>query len=182
MSDIKKIFYWSLVDLPCCIWFWCTAEWLSHTYIYSFSYSFPLWFITGYRIWSPVLYSRTLLLFHSMYSRLHMPTPNSQSIPPLQPLPAWQPQSVLYVCKSISVSRCVHILFVYLLVYLFIYWLHLEVCEPLIPPGGIEPGLQQWKHRVLSTGPPGKSHLCYSCDCTYYKRYHPMFDIRCFHP
>ena len=30
--------------------------------MHSFLYSFPLWFIKGYGIWSPVLYSRTLLL------------------------------------------------------------------------------------------------------------------------
>ena len=29
--------------------------------IYAFSCSFPLWFITGYWIWFPVIYSRTLL-------------------------------------------------------------------------------------------------------------------------
>ena len=35
-------------------------------YTYSFSYSFPLQFIMGYRIQLPVLYSRTLL-FYSLY-------------------------------------------------------------------------------------------------------------------
>ena len=49
--------------------------------IYSFSYSFPLWFVTGYGIQFPVLYSRTLLFIHSIYNSLHLLTPNSQSIP-----------------------------------------------------------------------------------------------------
>ena len=40
-------FYWSIVDLQCCINFCYTAKWLSYIYLYPFSYSFPLWFITG---------------------------------------------------------------------------------------------------------------------------------------
>ena len=49
-ADDLFINYSSIVDLHCCIHtnFCYTAMWLS--YIYSFSYSFPLWFITGYWI------------------------------------------------------------------------------------------------------------------------------------
>ena len=58
-----------------------------YTDIPSFSYSFPLWFITGYRIWFPRLYSRTLFFIHSICKSLHLLTPNSQSIlPPLSNL------------------------------------------------------------------------------------------------
>ena len=46
-----NLLYWSIVDLPCCINFCCTAKWFSFTYIHSFSYSFPLWSITGYWIY-----------------------------------------------------------------------------------------------------------------------------------
>ena len=49
-----------------------------YIYIHSSSYSFPLWFITGYWIQFPVLYSRTLLFIHSLYTSLHLliQTPN----------------------------------------------------------------------------------------------------------
>ena len=40
--------------------FCCIAKWLSYTYIYSFSCSFPFWFITRHWILVPVLYNRTL--------------------------------------------------------------------------------------------------------------------------
>ena len=32
-------FYWSLVDLQCCVSFKCTAKWFSYTYTYSHSFS-----------------------------------------------------------------------------------------------------------------------------------------------
>ena len=52
LSFSFKKFYWSTVDLQCCVNFCCIAKWLSYTYIhiyiYSFSYSFPFWFFTGY--------------------------------------------------------------------------------------------------------------------------------------
>ena len=62
----------------------------------------PLWFITGYLIQFPVLHSRTLFI-HPTYNSLHLLIPNSQPIPS-PPAPPWQPQSVLYVCESVSVS------------------------------------------------------------------------------
>ena len=51
----------------------------------------------------PVLYIRTLLFIHSKCNILHIPTPNSQSIPIPSPLPLGKHKSVLYVCVSISV-------------------------------------------------------------------------------
>ena len=76
-------FYWSVVDLQHCISFCYTEKWFSYIYkcIYSFSYYFPLWLITGYWIWLPVLRSRTLLLIHK-YNSLHLLIPNSQFIFP----------------------------------------------------------------------------------------------------
>ena len=37
-------FYWSIVDLQCCVSFGCTAKWIRHTYTYihSFKNSFPM--------------------------------------------------------------------------------------------------------------------------------------------
>ena len=40
-----NFFNCNTVDLQCYVSFWCTA---SDSVIYSFSYSFPLWFITEY--------------------------------------------------------------------------------------------------------------------------------------
>ena len=39
-------------------------------------FSFPLWFITEYWIWFPVLYSRTLFIYF-IYGRLYLLVPNS---------------------------------------------------------------------------------------------------------
>ena len=40
---------------------------------------FPLWFITGYSVWFPVLYSRTLFI-HSKCDSLHLPNRDSFNI------------------------------------------------------------------------------------------------------
>ena len=63
-------FYWSLVDLQCCISFRCTAKWISYTYTYihSFLDSFPIQVITEYWEEFPVLYSRSLLVIYFIYS------------------------------------------------------------------------------------------------------------------
>ena len=68
-------------------------------YIHCFSYSFLLWFITGYWIEIPELYSRTLLFIHPVYNCLHLLTPNSQPSPPL---PASVVAAILYVWESVS--------------------------------------------------------------------------------
>ena len=51
----------------------------------------------------PVLYSRTLLLIHSIYSHLHLLIPNSQFIPPQLPILLGNHECFLYVCESVSV-------------------------------------------------------------------------------
>jgi len=78
--------------------------WFSYTYMWSFSHSFLLWFMAGYRVQFPVLNSRTLLLSHPIYNSLHLLTPNSNPS-----LPLGNRKSVLCICKSASVHRHVHL-------------------------------------------------------------------------
>ena len=59
-----------------------SAECLSYTHIHIlFLHYFPLWFIIGYWILSPVLHIRTLLFIHCKCSSLHQPTPYPHPIP-----------------------------------------------------------------------------------------------------
>ena len=50
-------FYWSIVNLRCCVIFRCTTKWISciHIYIHSFLDSFPVYVITEYWVEFPVL-------------------------------------------------------------------------------------------------------------------------------
>ena len=61
-----------------------------------------MWFIRGYWNSSPVLYSRTLLLIHSICNSLHFTSPNSLSL-------RLDHKSVLCVCEFASFCRCVHL-------------------------------------------------------------------------
>ena len=81
----KFTFYWSVVKFQCCVHYCSTAKWLS--YMYSFSCSFPLWFITGCWIQFPMRYSRTLLFIHAMYTSLHLLIPKLPLLPFLTLLP-----------------------------------------------------------------------------------------------
>ena len=91
------------VDLQCCVSFWCTAKWFSYTYIYSFSYSSPLWFITRY--WDsslcytigPCCLSPLYMIVCICWSR----TPNP-SLPCCPSLLATT--SLFSVCESVSLS------------------------------------------------------------------------------
>ena len=66
-----------------------------------FSYSFPLWFITGYWIWFLELYSRTLWFIHSLYTSLHLLIPSSQSnFLPTPPTPLGNHQSSFSVLEA----------------------------------------------------------------------------------
>ena len=67
-------------------------------------YSFPSCFITEYWILFPVLYSRTLLFFHSICNSLYLLIPDSQWI--LSP----SPSLCLWVCFCF-VDKFIHLLF-----------------------------------------------------------------------
>ena len=53
---------------------------------------------------------------------------------------------LFYFCLSLKFSMIKHFYF---------FWLGHTACEILVPPPGIELGPPQWKHQVLTTGPPG---------------------------
>ena len=77
-------------------------------YIYSFSYSFPLWFITGYWIQLLVLYSGALLFIHSIHNSFQLLTPNSQSVPspiPPAPLEITSPSSMSLIAQCFLWER-----------------------------------------------------------------------------
>ena len=42
--------------------------------------------------------------------------------------------------------------------FLSLFWPHRTACGISVPRPGVEPRPRQWKHQVLTTGPPGKSH------------------------
>ena len=71
-----------------------------------FSYSFPLWFITGYWIQFALLSSRTLFI-HSMYNSLHLLIPNSHSITLFPPAPSTSfPSFLQSLCLLGFLSTC----------------------------------------------------------------------------
>ena len=68
---------WSIVDLQCCVSFWCAAKWFSYTYLYIFFF-FICFSIT---VCCRVLNIVSLLFTHYIYTSLHLLIPNSQSFP-----------------------------------------------------------------------------------------------------
>ena len=72
-----NVFYWSIVDLYCCISFWCTAKWFSYTCIYIFfTFSFIMVY---YRTLNTVGHWNSLLFIQN---NLHLLISNSLSTPP----------------------------------------------------------------------------------------------------
>ena len=83
-----------------------------YTYIYSFSYSFLLWFVTGYWIQFSVLYSRTLLFIHSIYNSLPLLIPNSHSFPPLPTSPL-ATTSLFSITDTVSLGTKTYVLWIW---------------------------------------------------------------------
>ena len=63
-----KNFYWSTVALQCCVNFYCTAKWISYTYIPSFLGFFPIKVTIEHWIEFPALYSRFSLVICFIHS------------------------------------------------------------------------------------------------------------------
>ena len=76
----------------------------THTHIFIFTNCFPSCSIP--RDWKqfPVLYSRTSLLIHSRCNSLHLPTPNSLSIPLLPPSPL-ATTSLFLFCRQVHLCH-----------------------------------------------------------------------------
>ena len=72
-----SVFYWTTVDLQCCVSVWCITKWFSYTYIYIHLFT---------------------------YIHLHLLIPNSPSIPPPTCLQLGNHRSVLCVCESVPAS------------------------------------------------------------------------------
>ena len=98
-----KKFYWSIVDLQCCVNF-CDS--ITHIHILS-HFLFHYFNIIGYWTLFPVLYRRTLLFIHPLHASLHLPISNSQCFPPQRPLPLGNHKSTSV--KLILFSRYVHL-------------------------------------------------------------------------
>ena len=78
-------------------------------HLHFFLCSFPLWFISGYRMWFPMLSSRILLFIHFMYDSLHLLIPNqSIPLPPLSPLVTtvcFLSMSLLLFCRQVHLCH-----------------------------------------------------------------------------
>ena len=104
-------FYWSIVELQYRVNYCCTAKCISYTF---FSYSFPLWFITGYGIYFPVLYTRILRFINlipvcTCWSQTPNPT-LSHSPPQPQICSSWLwPVSVSYGDEYACVLGCIRL-------------------------------------------------------------------------
>ena len=79
------------------------AKWLSYTQVYPFSFSLPWWFVIGYWIWFPELYSGTWLFIHPQSNSSHLLIPDSTLHP--TPRPLGNHRFVPSVCESNSFLR-----------------------------------------------------------------------------
>ena len=71
-------FYYSVFTMVCHFLLYSKAIYI---YTFFFLYYLPSWSTPRYWIYFPMLYNRTSLIIHSKCNSLHLPTPNSHSIP-----------------------------------------------------------------------------------------------------
>ena len=95
------VFYWTTVDLKCCVLCVEQNDSVIHVYIYFLDY-FPLQVITKYWVQFPVLYSETLSVICFIYSGVYV-NPQILIYHPWPPFPFGNHKLVLRVCGSISV-------------------------------------------------------------------------------
>ena len=69
-------FYQCIIDVQCCVSFFCTAKWINYanTYIYPFLDSIPIYIIIEYFIQFPVLYSSFMVIYF-IYRGVYMSVP-----------------------------------------------------------------------------------------------------------
>ena len=101
-------FSWYIVDPQGCDNFCCTTKWFSHTYIHAHYLSayFPTQIITKHWVDFPVLYSRSPLASHSIYSmcicQFQTPRPPLPTLPiPLVTTSFSKPVSSFPFCKQV---------------------------------------------------------------------------------
>ena len=102
------MFYWKIVDTQCHIHFCCKEGWLSFMYTHTFSYYFPLWFIKGYWIQFPGLYSRAFSSVQFSCSVMSdslqhhgLSITNSQSLLRLMSIKLVMPSNHLILCRPL---------------------------------------------------------------------------------
>ena len=104
------LFYWSTVDVQCCVNFWCTAKQFIHfiyIYIYTHTYTFFFTFVSimvYHKILNIVPCAIEWDLVHPFYIYQFASANPKVLIHPFPPPPLGNHQSPLYVHSSVSVS------------------------------------------------------------------------------
>ena len=94
-------FYWSTVDLQCCVSFCCTVKWISYTCVHSFFRGFPcIQVIIECRAEFPLVHSMSLLVIflHRVAFIFQSHLPMYSSSPPLDNHKFFSISVVLYFC------------------------------------------------------------------------------------
>ena len=94
-----NLFYWSIVDLQCCVNLYCTTQWFSYTYIYIL-FHIPLWLSQAilYSSMCSTVGPRCLSILCIM---VYIANPKPPIHPSPTPVPLGNHKSVLYVCESV---------------------------------------------------------------------------------